>query len=307
MTIIAGPAPHEGGAHPKPQRDARDRRALRSAQQFRLRQIMRAAATCSASVLALAALWLNRPPAPDWHSFGGPSTATWDVVGLVGSTLVVVAVVALAYLTAVAGANLLIGLATSTTAQRDRPAGRAVRLTRRTTPRWLAAAALGLAAASASVPSAGAAEGPTDPATITLEELSEAAVPASENLARTMLPWATDLRYQPTATAPAVTSTPTTAPESPVSPESPGSPESPVVPVAPAGATPSPAPSAPTTHSVEPGEHFWAIAERIVAERGQREPVAHYWSRLVEENRDRLIDPTDPSLLHVGQLIVIPD
>ena len=298
MTVIEDRASGHRGAHHITPRDARDPRHRRSARRFRRRQLLRATATCSASSVALAALWVNRPPAPDWHSFTGPNTATWDVVGLVGSTLVVVTAAALAYLAAIAGANLIIGMATKAPRRSGRQAGRAVRLTRRAAPGWLAAAAVSIAAASASVPSAGAAEGPTDPATVKLEALTDDAVPASRGSARTMLPWATEARSRP-STAASTTST-IAAPTAPTAPTA-------AAPTVTAPAPPSPDGEAPGAHSVGPGEHFWAIAERIVAERGHQEPVEHYWSRLVEANRDRLVDRSDPSLLHVGQLIAIPD
>jgi hypothetical protein len=73
--------------------------------------------------------------------------------------------------------------------------------------------------------------------------------------------------------------------------------------------TPRPPPAEPGgTHTVRAGESFWSIAddlERLRAEGG--EPalpvVVVTWQRLVDANADRLVDPGNPDLLHVGQVI----
>ncbi len=61
---------------------------------------------------------------------------------------------------------------------------------------------------------------------------------------------------------------------------------------------------------VAPGDHLWAIAERTIADRLGTSPtdaaIADYWRLLIETNRERLVDPHDPSLIHPGQLLVIP-
>jgi nucleoid-associated protein YgaU len=54
------------------------------------------------------------------------------------------------------------------------------------------------------------------------------------------------------------------------------------------------------------GESFWTIAEQVVTERALPVPVASYWRLLVEANRDRLVDRTDPNLIHPGQELVLP-
>jgi nucleoid-associated protein YgaU len=59
-------------------------------------------------------------------------------------------------------------------------------------------------------------------------------------------------------------------------------------------------------HTVLPGEHFWGIAEQVVAERGLTVSVADYWRLLIEANRSRLVDPDDPDLIHPGQVLVLP-
>ncbi len=278
------------------------RRSDMSPRSLRRRQLRRALATMLISSVGLAAVWGNRPPWLDWQSFAGSTTATWDIVGLVSSTLVVVALATLGYLTIVAGLNLLVGLVHGPMPGAGSHSGRVAVLARRATPRWLTAAAVSVAAASVSIPSVGAVENPTDPRTITLESLVDSPTSSTTTSARTMLPWAPapnpstpDLSSDPASTVPVPNDPAFNGPEfnDPASTDG-------------VATYPSAAAPAVSLHSVEPGEHFWAIAERVVAERGHAEPVATYWARLVEENRDRLVDPGDPSLLHVGQTIVLP-
>ena len=61
---------------------------------------------------------------------------------------------------------------------------------------------------------------------------------------------------------------------------------------------------------VERGDHLWSIAEDEVAERLGREPtdgeVSDLWRRTIETNRDRLADPSNPSLIFAGQEILVP-
>lgn len=78
------------------------------------------------------------------------------------------------------------------------------------------------------------------------------------------------------------------------------------------GATP-PTPSASVdgeTWHVERGDHFWSIAERVLADRWGRSPtsaeVDGYWRALVAANRTRLADPDNPDLLFTGQVISLP-
>lgn len=66
-----------------------------------------------------------------------------------------------------------------------------------------------------------------------------------------------------------------------------------------------PQPPAPgDTWRVAPGESFWSVAESVVD--GPEADVARYWRMLIEANRDRLRDPDNPSLLFVGQELVLP-
>jgi hypothetical protein len=81
-------------------------------------------------------------------------------------------------------------------------------------------------------------------------------------------------------------------------------------------ATPPPAPPArpaPTVPAdrwtVEPGDHLWSVAERVlVAHRGSvtDADVARYWARLLDANRGRLADPSNVDLLFSGQELVLP-
>lgn len=61
----------------------------------------------------------------------------------------------------------------------------------------------------------------------------------------------------------------------------------------------------PTVWVVEQGDSFWTIAAQVVAAAGDQE-THRYWRRLVEANRDRLVDPGNPDLLVPGQRLVLP-
>ncbi len=82
--------------------------------------------------------------------------------------------------------------------------------------------------------------------------------------------------------------------------------------VVPGPAPPGPAPpsAGATTWVVEPGDSFWSIAEDVVTSPGQAAPperdVSRYWRRLVDANRDRLVDPGNPDLLLPGQTLTLP-
>jgi hypothetical protein len=65
---------------------------------------------------------------------------------------------------------------------------------------------------------------------------------------------------------------------------------------------PVPAPGAPEEVVVTPGDSFWSIA---VAEVGDRD-VVPYWRALIEANRLRLVDPSNPDLLYPGQVLRLP-
>ncbi len=76
---------------------------------------------------------------------------------------------------------------------------------------------------------------------------------------------------------------------------------------------PAEAPEAPdrdARFTVAPGDHFWRIAEAEVATHCGRDPADHhvrdYWLRLVEANRDLLVDPGNADLLLPGQVLRLP-
>lgn len=65
------------------------------------------------------------------------------------------------------------------------------------------------------------------------------------------------------------------------------------------------------TATVQPGDHFWGIAEQALSDAWGRQPtdaeLAPYWRRLIEHNRHRLADPTNPDLLFPGQVVALPE
>lgn len=65
-----------------------------------------------------------------------------------------------------------------------------------------------------------------------------------------------------------------------------------------------------STWTVRPGDDFWTIAEMVVgagsASGESTSVVGGYWLQLMAANRSRLPDPTDPSLLFPGQVLVLP-
>jgi hypothetical protein len=66
-----------------------------------------------------------------------------------------------------------------------------------------------------------------------------------------------------------------------------------------------------STWTVRPGDDMWSIAEAVVAAADDRTPplpgaVARYWVSLISANRGRLPTPEDPSLLFVGDVLVLP-
>ena len=64
-----------------------------------------------------------------------------------------------------------------------------------------------------------------------------------------------------------------------------------------------------TTRIVRAGESFWSIAEDEVltsVDEATDADVADYWRHLIEVNRARLPDPTNPDLLWVGTALTLP-
>ena len=80
----------------------------------------------------------------------------------------------------------------------------------------------------------------------------------------------------------------------------------------PAGAE-APEPAAPETATevvVEPGDNLWDMSEDRLADDLHREPTdpetEPYWRDVMTANHDRLINPANPSLIHPGQVLVLP-
>jgi len=66
----------------------------------------------------------------------------------------------------------------------------------------------------------------------------------------------------------------------------------------------------PETWVVQPGDSLWGAARRTLAATWGREPsdaeVDPYWRAVVDANRARLVDPTNPDLIYPGQELVLP-
>jgi nucleoid-associated protein YgaU len=64
------------------------------------------------------------------------------------------------------------------------------------------------------------------------------------------------------------------------------------------------------TWTVEPGDSLWRIAEQTLARTWRRAPhdteIDPYWRRVVEMNRHRLSDPSNPDLIFPGQVFDVP-
>jgi hypothetical protein len=73
---------------------------------------------------------------------------------------------------------------------------------------------------------------------------------------------------------------------------------------------PAPSPLPEDEVVVQRGDSFWAVAVDVVAEASGSVPserqVIHYWERLIEANRERLVAPANPDLLFPGQVLVLP-
>lgn len=61
---------------------------------------------------------------------------------------------------------------------------------------------------------------------------------------------------------------------------------------------------------VQPGDHLWSIADHRVSEElksaADNNEVREYWLRLIEINRDNLVDPHNADLIFPGQELVLP-
>lgn len=243
------------------------------------------------------------------------------LVDLLAAGARMVASLMLAYLTLASVTNLVSSF--------ERPRRRAPRLMRwfdRVAPRWLVMASVGIVASSALSAPAGAASA-TEPVPLHDDVLMEvvedgrvlpsavADADSATNLdesPRTMLPWA-DITGASTSTLPPP---PRLEPvESGATPTdtNDGSGSQPALPQLEPGQLPPPAHverplPAPQgrLHTVQPGEHFWGIAERTVAEGELEIGVTEYWQRLIDLNRAGLVDPDNPDLIFPGQVLVLP-
>lgn len=60
----------------------------------------------------------------------------------------------------------------------------------------------------------------------------------------------------------------------------------------------------------QPGDHFWLIAQEVLAEGSPGTPsetqVATYWARLIDTNRHLLLDSSNADLIYPGQEFVLP-
>lgn len=252
----------------------------------------RCVATILSCLALLAGLWSIDLPATTWIDPSGEVSS--GLVDLLAAGLRVAASALLLYLTLAAALNLALVVVL-----RTRPGGAAplgvVRRVTRWTPRWLAAATVSaivgsgaLAPSMAAATDGPAGSGPTDHRDVVLELVEPE--PSGGAAPRTMLPWADAEQRLPPPPRIEV-----------VDPELRAD--------APTASTSRPAPTATTManeHVVRPGEHFWSIAEQVVAERGLDIDVATYWNALVAANRANLIDPDNPDLLHPGQVLRLP-
>ncbi len=63
--------------------------------------------------------------------------------------------------------------------------------------------------------------------------------------------------------------------------------------------------------TVRRGDHLWSIAEETLRDHWGRETTesetATYWRLVIDHNRDRLVDPDEPDLIHAGQVLLLPD
>lgn len=80
------------------------------------------------------------------------------------------------------------------------------------------------------------------------------------------------------------------------------------VPAGDQGGVDTPVPAAEVV--VERGDNLWEISEEHIetafGRQATDDEVTPYWLDVIDENRDRLVDPANPSLIHPGQTIHLP-
>lgn len=227
------------------------------------------------SVMFLLAGWTDGPS-------GTPpldaTIVTWwgarDPVDAAAAVGRLIAMVLAAYLVAVTSLHLIAVLI------RGRRLGR---MATRLGPRFLAGvtatALLGTGPAIFTAGPATAADGPTPTGSGATMEMLDGSPP------RTRLPW---------ADAGDVVLRPDTAAEAPV-PDPP---------------PPPPPTSAAREVTVRRGDSMWSIARDELAARSGRTPdtsdIDPYWRALIALNRDRLVHPSNPSLIYPGQTFQLP-
>lgn len=91
-----------------------------------------------------------------------------------------------------------------------------------------------------------------------------------------------------------------------VQPIAPANPAVPVRGPAPVvGAVPTPSPILANRRTVVSGDNLWRIAADVVTATDSKVPVAHYWRRLIAENRATLRSG-DPNLIYPGEILLLP-
>ncbi len=236
-------------------------------------------------------------PGRSWWSNRDPLDVASQVAGC--TSLVI-----LGYLTAITALHLA-ATAIGMIASGRRTGTTLSSLARRLGPRWLAsiAATAALAGVGASgctgTPLDGPATRTTDP-TRAITMTLDITTPTRATDDTPALPPVTMVVEQPPVQRP--------APEPPAVEQVPAPPAT-EQPPAPPVHEPSPA-VLPRTVEVLRGESFWSIARREVTARLGRpataEEVGPYWRDLIELNRSRLVDESDPNLLYPGQLLRLP-
>jgi hypothetical protein len=274
----------------------------------------------TASCTTIVVLIADTSPSADW-SATAPIGAV-DPLVVAAAVARVVALVGFGYLAVLGLLHLVVELLVPA----DRRAGRPHRLLARITPRLLVVAMAGMLTSTASIGPVAAEDAaganavvasPDDVPVMHLVEPPAAGAPpttdsphTTDTDPRTSLPWADPPMLEPTEQVepervdpqqddPGLPTGPTPAPNA--EHRETGKPD--------AAAPPSVAvpEGGRRVHVVEPGEHFWSIAEEVVAQRPDADlEVADYWRLLVEANRDRLVDRDNPDLIHPGQELVLP-